>query len=321
MYLRCKITSLFFMAMAEENITQNSWFKRVEMPAYRQFLILIGMVCVGFLLASVLSFIIITSTSHVNLSNIAAGKNLSRPLMIWLLIIQDIFLFALPAFLFAKIVSIRNDYFYFKKTSSINLWLIALLIAFAAMPASDFFSQINEWIPISKHLQSIFKAAEQQYNSQAIAIIDVKSLGGFIISILIIALLPAIVEELIFRGSLQQVLLKWTGKAFPTILITAIIFSAVHLSYYGFLPRVLLGVVLGYVYYFGKNIWLNMFVHFINNASVVTFLYISSRSKPIDPKMMDSASAPFYMQIIGILVLIAALYSFYKNAKHQTNKL
>lgn len=320
MYLRCKITLLFFIAMTEENNPQNSWYKKVEMPGYRQFFILLGMICVGLLLASILSFIIIISTSGVNLSNVAAGKNLSRPLLIWLLIIQDIFLFALPAFFFAKIVSTRKDYFYLKKTSSINLWLMALIIAFAAMPVSDFFSQINEWIPISKHLQSIFKTAEQQYSSQAIAIIDVKSFGGFTISLFIIALLPAIVEELVFRGALQQVLIKWVGKIFPAILITAIIFSAVHLSYYGFLPRVLLGLVLGYVYYYGKNIWLNMFVHFINNASVVTYLYVSSHNKPIDTKMMSDASAPLYLQIIGIVVLIAALYSFSKNAKLQTLK-
>jgi membrane protease YdiL (CAAX protease family) len=320
MYLRRKITSLFFMTRIEERNTQNNWYKKVEMPGYRQFLILIGMLCVGFSLALIASIIVIASSRGVHLADLSNAKKIPHSLAIWLLIIQDIFFFALPAFMFAKIVGIQKIYFQFKKSTPATLWLLTAVIAFAALPTSDIFSQINEWIPISKHLRDVFKAAEEQYNNQASLIIDFKSPGNFIVSLLLIAALPAIVEELLFRGALQKVLLKWVGKPFPAILITSIIFSVIHWSYFGFLPRLFLGMILGYVYYYGKNIWLNMFVHFINNAVVLISLYINSKNGIVNLKDMSNDVTPIYVQIMGVIVLIAALYFFAKNAKTQTLK-
>src|SRR5258706_11305222 len=79
------------------------------------------------------------------------------------------------------------------------------------------------------------------------AIANMKTTQDYIVSLLIIALLPAFFEEMLFRGSLQPVMISITKNTFAGILITSILFSAIHGSYYGFLPRVGLGLIIGYV--------------------------------------------------------------------------
>ena len=297
--------------MSEKNRIEKTGYQLSEMPAYRQFLILLGLFCVGLLgTLCILKIIFLLS----NVRNIAA-------IMIITEFVQDIFVFALPAFLFAKIFAQEKNYFQFHAQSPRVLWLLAIVIAFAAIPVSDFFGQINEWIPIPKSWAVFFKTLEDAYSSDIAAILNFKNFGSFLFSIALIALLPAVTEELFFRGALQQVMLKWTGKVFPAILITAIIFSAIHGSYYGFLGRALLGVVLGYVYYYGKNIWLNMLIHFINNAVALIALYAAYGSKPLPQNAMDDSSSvtPLYLQIIGILVLVAALNLFAKKSSAARN--
>jgi len=295
---------------------ESNWYQQPEMPAYRQFLILVGLFCTGLLAAIPISMIVVALVPNVHIKDLA-NSNIPYSLTVILLFIQDILLFALPAFLFAKIVACKKNYFQFNAQSPRELWLLVIVIAFAAIPVNDFFAQINEWIPIPKSWTVLFKSWENSYGSSVTAVLNFKNFGTFLFSLVLIALLPAVVEELFFRGALQQVMLKWTKKVFPAILITSVIFSAIHLSYYGFLARAALGMVLGYVYYYGKNIWLNILIHFINNATVVTALYIAYGSKPLPQNMMDDNSSvtPWYLQLIGLVILIVVLRIFIKKSQ------
>ena len=104
------------------------------------------------------------------------------------------------------------------------------------------------------------------------------------------ALGPAIFEETFFRGGMQNLLQQWTRKPILAIIITSLIFSAIHFSYYGFIPRVALGVILGLIYYYSGSIWLSIAGHFFNNALVVTQIYIYARQgKPIEDAMNESS--------------------------------
>jgi hypothetical protein len=92
-------------------------------------------------------------------------------------------------------------------------------------------------------------------------------------NLLIIAVLPALGEELLFRGYLQQKMCQWIRKPILAIIITAILFSAIHMQFLAFLPRFALGVVLGYLFYWSGSLWLPIIAHFLNNALVITFAY------------------------------------------------
>src|SRR6185436_14085401 len=134
-------------------------------------------------------------------------------------------------------------------------------IVFIAMIVSGVLSEVNEMIPLTKKAESYFKGLEDEYNKEMFAIANMKSTQDYIVSLVIIALLPALFEEMLFRGALQPVMISITRNAFAGILITSILFSAIHMSYYGFLPRLALGLIIGYVFYLSKNLWLASITH------------------------------------------------------------
>jgi len=114
------------------------------------------------------------------------------------------------------------------------------------------------------------------------------------------------VEELFFRASLQKILMDWFGKPYWAIVVTAIVFSAIHFSYYGFLSRMSLGIVLGCIYYFTKTIWMPMLMHFINNAIGVTTLYFV-RADPQKVEAVVNGNLTYYWVFIAIIVVYLLL--------------
>lgn len=282
---------------------------------YRQLLILIGLICVGYLLGGIISLIIIALTPGASAQSIINGDPHFISTTRLLQVIGSVCLFGLPALGFNRIVKVRKDFYYFKTKNRSFIWLLIVLLAFAALPATDFFSLVNKWIPISPNLASRFQHMEDEYNKQVFMIVDITNFGHYLMSLFIIALLPAIFEELIFRGALQQVLEKWFKNAFWAILISSILFSVVHLSYFGFLPRLFLGILLGYVYYLGRDIKLNMLIHFINNAVTVTILYITAKDTTKDMKETMNQTSPFYLQILGLIVIVIIFYQLRKRIK------
>ena len=103
--------------------------------------------------------------------------------------------------------------------------------------------------------------------------LKMNTLGDLLFNLLVIAIIPAVGEELLFRGYLQQRMTHWLGKPHVAIIITAILFSAIHMQFQGFLPRFVLGLVLGYLFYWSCSLWLPIIAHLLNNAMAVTFAY------------------------------------------------
>ena len=102
-------------------------------------------------------------------------------------------------------------------------------------------------------------------------------IGDLVVNLIIVALLAAVGEELLFRGSMQNIFLEWTKNKHAAVWITAVLFSALHAQFYGFLPRMLLGVVLGYLYIWSGSLWLSMLFHFLNNGLAVLFSYLIAK--------------------------------------------
>ena len=120
------------------------------------------------------------------------------------------------------------------------------------------------------------------------------------VNILIIAVIPALGEELLFRGVIQQLFLKWNGKVHLSIWLTAFIFSAVHMQFLGFFPRLILGAVLGYMLVWSGSLWLPIIAHFTNNAFAVVVTYFIGVNK-VDPSIESMGSEG------GSIVLISGL--------------
>lgn len=139
------------------------------------------------------------------------------------------------------------------------------------------------------------------------------SSAEFIITFLVVAILPAIGEELVFRGMLQRELEKSTGNIHAAIWISAILFSTLHMQFFGFIPRVLLGALFGYLYYWSGNLIVPVFAHFVNNGFALIMLLLYQQGV-VTIDMDSTEAAPFYMVIIftvftfGLLVLLKKIF-------------
>jgi hypothetical protein len=142
--------------------------------------------------------------------------------------------------------------------------------------------------------------------------LSVNTIGGLILNLIIIALLPAIGEELFFRGVLFSLFKDWFKNAHWAVLITSILFSAAHLQFYGFLPRMLLGILFGYLLIWSGSIWIPILAHFVNNALAVSVFYFFSDREELLEQTDSFGSEPEQLQYLLIFttVLVFLLFLF-----------
>ena len=285
---------------------------------WAQFAILLCLCGVGLLVGVIISVFVTISYLHIpftQMSNVLLkndNANLSRLLQF----ITTLFFMALPALVLARIIN-RKPFNYIGFNSAISGKQVFILIGLViiGLILSGALSEVNAMIPISKSLQQHFKLLEDQYNREVFAIANMKTVNDYIISLIIIALLPAMFEEMLFRGGLQPIMINITKNAVAGILITGILFSAMHGSYYGFLPRLALGLILGYVFYFSKNLWLSIIFHFLNNALGITQMYALSRRGLLTLNAMNDDTLPLYYGLIALLALYVAFRFFKKESE------
>ncbi len=235
--------------------------------------------------------------------------------------ITTLFLFFLPAFFYAKICHSKALlHLGFIKMPSIKQLILVFAIMFCALLIVGALSQLWQMIPFPKSWQAHFKAAEDEYSKQMQVMARMNGFSDYIISILIVALFPAVFEETIFRGALQNLLSRWIKAPIWAIVITAIIFSAVHGSYDGFVPRVVLGFILGWLFYRTGNIWVNIAAHFFNNAIGITVLYYYSAPHTATDLSKIDDKFPLVWGLIGIAGVIFLLNIFDKISKDDIDR-
>jgi membrane protease YdiL (CAAX protease family) len=187
-------------------------------------------------------------------------------------------IFIVPPFLFAYL---SGNSLSFKSVSRQQLMLTAVIMFFA-MPLINGLSLWNEQLHLPGFLESEeawMRAAEAKAMAITEAFLAVNTPLGLAVNILIIAIIPALGEELLFRGVIQKELSKWSGKVHLSIWITAFLFSAIHLQFLGFFPRFLIGGLLGYMFYWSGSIWLPILAHFVNNAVAVILYYMVAKGR------------------------------------------
>ena len=320
-----EITAIVKEAETEEPIKTIFYnpYKTQGMSNWSQFGLLLGMLGVGILAASFVSLLVVKlMMPHSSIFNLE--KEMFKPenasAMKVMQLASTLMMFFLPAFLFATIVHKKPFSFLgFNKKISLQQIGFVIIIAWMAIFVGGILGDLNERIPIPKHLQDSFRKAEDAYNDQVLAIAKMNNIKDYLLALIIIALAPAIVEETFFRGTVQQFLIRWFGNPWIAIFVTSVIFSAIHFSYYGFLTRASLGIILGLLFYYSKNIWLNILAHFLNNAIAVTILYIYSlHGKP--PKEALDDHFPIWLGIIGGVFLFLALMKFKRASELVLNQ-
>ncbi len=312
----------------ETNIVEQSTFitkkNKPRISYFWQFGILMGLIGCGLIAGSLFGMVVwMMMTGKFPTAGIE--KDMMNPVYANPLKAMQLALsfgmFFLPTFFYAMIVNKKPlQHLGFRSLVSAKQILLVILIACVGLFLSGALGELNEIIPIPKKLASTFHKWEDDYSEQVMAMASMKTAWDYIFTMIVIAVAPAIFEEVLFRGGFQQLFIKWFGNVLIGIIVTSILFSAVHVSYFGFLPRAALGVILGLLFYYGKNIWLNILAHCLNNGIAVTQLYAMSKNGKI-PKEALNDNMPFFsgppsaittilLVIIGIIFMIQLMKSF-----------
>lgn len=255
-------------------------------------------------LVSIILWLIMTGKSLTSIqTDLLKPEHLSAFMAIQ--VVSTIFMFFLPGLLAANLRRGKPlQELGFQSSLKISRLLISVLIMLSILPMVGFLADVNKLIPIGPSLKKIFDSMESDYMEQIKKIAVFKSPVDYVLALLVIALTPAIVEEVFFRGSMQQIFQRWFVHPWLVITITSIVFSAIHFSWYGFLPRVALGMMLGGIFYYTGNLWYSIAAHFFNNALMVSVLYGQTlMGKPIDTEVGDSA--PWWSGLISLVIVVA----------------
>ncbi|MCB8994782.1 MAG: CPBP family intramembrane metalloprotease [Bacteroidales bacterium] len=203
-------------------------------------------------------------------------------------------------------------------------WLIsfyAVLFIIIIFPFTNFLSYLNSNLHLPGFMEGVenfFRNQETQMNTVMEKFLRPSGPWSLLVNLLVIAVIPAIGEELTFRGVVQKVLIRWFRNPHTAIFVTAIFFSALHFQFLSFLPRFFLGMVLGYMFYWSKSIWLTILVHFVNNAMAV--VYYNFYYGGFTDDSVEKAGTPgndIYLTFIGIAVGGVFLYQIYKYRKER----
>ncbi|HLS96668.1 MAG TPA: CPBP family intramembrane glutamic endopeptidase [Sphingobacterium sp.] len=224
--------------------------------------------------------------------------------------------FLIPAYIFQRI---RPSFTVFPSTqwTDWKAYLFGLGILLSFGPCMSLLSDWNMQMTLPESMKGIERWMRAQEDSMARItenVVMVSDWNRLILNILVIGVLPAISEELFFRGALQQIFARAFKSEHLAVWVVAILFSAIHFQFYGFLPRFLLGLFFGYVVLWTRNIWIAVFAHFVNNTSVVVLaFYYASQNKSYS-ELMKSDSYPIFMYIGSLLLSMGMAYLFYQYA-------
>ncbi len=287
---------------------------KVNYPS--QFAFLLGLMGVSMVITAILIPLAGGMLMHVSFKQAILQMNLPENANIARLLntLASFFIFMIPALVLARILDKKPfSQLGFRTAASQKQLFLLLVLTVASIMLSGALGELNEWIPLPAKWYARAKEMEDSYKASMLTMATMKTLADYLISLLVLAAAPAIFEEVLFRGGFQQIFVGWTKNKWTGILITSVLFSAIHFSYFGFLPRLALGIVLGLIFYYGKNIWFSILLHFLNNALVVTQLYVAGKQGKSITRTMDE-SVPVWWGLVAILLLVVLLRSFKKES-------
>jgi len=260
---------------------------------------------------------VFSQTDYTNTAYIAVYK--------YIQILSHLGLFIVPAIVYALVAEKGFKSFYtFNKKISLPIIVMGSLIIVLALPLVNYLGDMNKNIVLPESMKAI-ENWMQQTELLAEEMIKVfladTSFVQLMVNLLMIAVIPAIGEELIFRGILLKSLNKMISNIHVAALVSAIIFSAVHMQFYGFLPRMVLGLVLAYLFIWSGSIWVPIIAHFANNAMAVMVAYL--HNKGVLTQSLENfgnfSDQNIFMFMFVIFFALATFMFYYVNRKTNPN--
>ena len=281
-----------------------------------------------FLVTFLIGFLFAVPIFHINIADLPnVLSNYTEPNNIrflkYLQTLQAIGLFIIPAFIIGYIFHSKSIKYLKFEQITIRQIVFTIIILFASVPIINSLAALNESMQFPEWLRGVeswMKGKEMDAQGLTDAFLKMDTLGSLYFNIIMIGILPSIGEELIFRGIFQRLFAEWTKNIHWGIIIAAFLFSAMHMQFYGFLPRFLLGVLLGYLFYWSGSIWVPMLGHFVNNTTAVILYYFYADKMNENLESFGANQNTYIYLLLGVVIVGPLLYLFYKeNYSSSTN--
>ena len=282
------------------------------MKPFSQFLFSAFVIVVSFLAFLVLSLIVAVPLFGIDsMASIPSINDLGNPesvnILKYLQVVQAIGLFIVPPFILGYLfLGSSKKYLYLNQTTLFSSFLLVIVLVISVSPFINFLGEINSQMHFPGWLSGIedwMKDSEDKADQLTQAFLNVDSPRGLIFNLFMIAFLPAIGEELLFRGVIQRIFTNMTKSHHWGIWISAILFSALHMQFFGFIPRMLLGVLFGYLLVWSGTMWLPITAHFINNGVAVIAWYMVNKNL-LSPKVETIGTTPDTYHWVAVSIVL-----------------
>jgi membrane protease YdiL (CAAX protease family) len=292
-------------------------------PAWMQLMIFGGLTGGLILLASLVGVSIVARINHLSLAQVASmtPADFGRPemagLVKGLLVVNSLGIFILPPVVFSYLADPHPmQYLGLNPPQKNSFLLIGLFTMITGYFAVELLASINESIVylLSKSAQQWILSGEADANGQMKNILAMKSPGDLMLTVVLAGALPAIGEELFFRGVLQKLFIQIFKKAWPGIIFTAALFSAFHMQFMGFIPRMALGIILGALYWYSGSLLTSILGHFVFNTISIFLIYFNVA----DMDTKTSTSLGYILIGLASLVMVIFLIIYLRKKSTTT---
>lgn len=284
---------------------------------------LVGFVLIGGVLSTLLLFGILAlskglslTEAQVYLSDLATRPTAAASNWYELMLLQAVNhlgTFFLPALAYWYLVERRTWHqFNTRPVSAVAGFSLIALIVIAFMPFDGLIIEWNQNLHLPETLAPLeqwIRAKEKGLEGLTKYLTTFKTIGQLVMAMVVIAVIPAIGEETLFRGVLQRNVSYWTGNVHVGIWVAAALFSAIHVQFLGFFPRMLLGALFGYLYLWSGNLWVPILAHFVNNGFTVLMVYLHQQ-KMTTMNIESTESVPVLASLVSGIITVGLLYYF-----------
>jgi membrane protease YdiL (CAAX protease family) len=296
-----------------------------ERNPFESIILLLLLILVGAIVFSILAIVLsyfIYGAGVIDKLSSDDPNNLDMIKMVQ--IFSSIGMFVIPALIYAKLQN--RDWLGYLKIIPVPAYLVLLtiVIMLAASPALEYTTLLNKGMKLPSFLKEVEEwMLQQELKMEFLTkkFIVMNSFSALLVNLLMLAIIPAFGEELIFRGGFQPIFTRWFRNYHVAIWLTAIIFSSIHFQFYGFFPRMFLGALFGYLFVWSGSLWLPILGHFLNNAlAVFTAFWYQQQGLSIDKMFESEPSSPALISISLIIFIVSIRYFYRYTQKLIENK-